>query len=126
MIGADKYYDIFNGKSQQIGRLYLQFHTHARGKCFEIFLLPEERIEKGDRLSSFKDVVEVYGMTQGQRGWTEEYGWIHKGKWVDDFYKIVAAKEIEIEKKRLLNKESSKQRKEEKESNTKKLLSNYK
>ena len=66
MKGADEYYDLFNGKSQQIGRLFLQFHTHARGKFFEIYLLPKGIEIKGNVISG-RDNVEIYGMTGGQR-----------------------------------------------------------
>jgi len=96
MKGADEYYDLFNGQSQQIGRLFLHPHTHARGKCFKIFLLPEGVEIEGNRVGR-RDNVCVYGVTGGQLGWTETYGWLYKGKWQDDFAKIVeerkAAKE---------------------------------
>ncbi len=97
MKGADEYYDLFSGKSQQIGRLFLQFHTHARGKCFEMYLLPEGVEIKGDRISG-RDNVEVYGETGGHRGWTETYGWLHTGKWQADFKAIVEKKKVELEK----------------------------
>ncbi len=111
MKGADEYYNLFNGDSQQIGRLFLRFHTHARGKCFEMYLLPE-----GEKNDSATSRVEIYGMTGGQRGWTESYGWLHKGKWQEDFYKIVeekkagkASAKLEAEKRK---KESDAQRKD--------------
>jgi len=44
--------------------------THARGKTFRIYLVDGE------------NTLEVYGVVRGQRGWTEEYGWRHKGTWV--------------------------------------------
>jgi len=95
MKGADEYYDLFKGQSQQIGRLFLQMHVHARGKCFEIFLLPEGVEIKGDRISG-RDNVEVYGVISGQRGWTESYGWLHTGKWQDDFFGIVELKKTDL------------------------------
>jgi len=101
MDGADKYYDLFDGKSQQIGRLFFRIHKHARGKCFHIFLLPEgeEVIKNRDNNPLNKNAVEVYGLTAGQRGWTESYGWLHEGKWQDDFYLIVEQKETDELKK---------------------------
>jgi hypothetical protein len=89
MKGADEYYDLFNGKSQVIGRLFLQFHKHARGKCFEMFVIPEGGEPNIYGHAPFGS-VEVYGMTGGQRGWTETYGWLHKGKWQDDFKALVS------------------------------------
>ena len=94
MKGADEYYDLFDGESQQLGRLYLQLRQHARGKCFEIKLMPDGMVGSGDYVAG-KDVVEVYGMVSGQRGWTEAYDWIHVGKWKDDFLAIVEQKKLE-------------------------------
>lgn len=45
--------------------------SHARGKTFFIYLIDEN-----------EKLFEVYGVTGGQRGWTEAYGWIRKGTWV--------------------------------------------
>ena len=125
MQGADDYYDLFNGKSQQIGRLFFQLSTHARGKCFEIFLLPKGVEAKGSTIGGVKDIVEVYGMTGGQRGWTETYGWLHKGKWQDDFSAIVEQKKVERETNRLKYEEKIKAAKEQKEGKVNGLLSSY-
>jgi hypothetical protein len=74
-------------------------HTHARGKCFSINVLPEKVSANDDtQLSQRGDWVEVYGMVSGQRGWTEEYGWLKKGPWVADFMK--ALEEAEAKKSR--------------------------
>ncbi len=91
MKGADEYYNLFNGKSQQIGRLFLQFRTHARGKCFEMYLLPEGFKIEGGRIVG-RDNVLIYGETGGESGWTETYGWLHKRKWQEDFKAIVEKK----------------------------------
>jgi uncharacterized protein CbrC (UPF0167 family) len=40
-----------------------------------------------------KNAVEVYGVTSGNPGWTETYGWLHTGKWVEDFERLVAERE---------------------------------
>ena len=124
MKGADEYYDLFNGKSQQIGRLFLQFHTHARGKCFEIYLLPKGIEIKGNVISG-RDNVEIYGMTGGQRGWTETYGWLHTGKWQDDFNLIVKQKEKTKDENSAMQKEEMKKRELTKKDNIDKLLSSY-
>ena len=96
MRGADEYYDLFNGKSEQIGRLYCLVHSHARGKCFDIFVLAEG-VEAESNRNFRNGSVEVYGMTGGQRGWTETYGWLHDGKWQEDFKEILASKKSKRE-----------------------------
>lgn len=125
MNGANEYYDLFKGESQQIGRLFLQFHTHARGKCFEMYLLPEGFSVKGDRIEG-RENVEIYGMVSGQRGWTESYGWLHTGAWVHDFNKIV--EDLKVKNKQLAKEslEASKASKADLDDNTKALLSTYK
>jgi len=125
MRGADEYYDLFKGKSEQIGRLFFQPHTHARGKCFEIFVIPDGIEVVGSTIDGANGSVEVYGVTGGQRGWTETYGWIHKGKWQEDFESIINMKRGEA-KDRLtaieLKKESTKTKNTER---TTELLSSY-
>jgi len=115
MKGADEYYDLFNGKSQQIGRLFLQFSTHARGKCFHIYLLPEG-VEQKSRYANGNDKVEIYGITSGNPGWTEVYGWLHTGKWQEDFLAIVEDKKMkkqaaEIREKIKIEAEDSEEKK---------------
>jgi len=52
--------------------------THARGKCFKIWIYENDNIK-----GTLKDNhLEVYGITGGQPGWTETYGWLHNGSWV--------------------------------------------
>jgi hypothetical protein len=94
MKGAREYAQMFSTK--QHGKLFLVSDSHARGKTFSIWILPsEEPINKMPW--TIKDAVQVYGITGGQPGWTETYGWLHDGKWKDDFAKLVAARKIEIE-----------------------------
>ncbi|RCX22885.1 hypothetical protein DFP94_101474 [Fontibacillus phaseoli] len=45
--------------------------SHARGRTFFIYLIDEE-----------EKLFKVYGITGGNPGWTETYGWLHKGTWV--------------------------------------------
>jgi len=125
MKGATEYYHLFKGRSQQIGRLYIQTRLHARGECFEIYLLPEGRIEKGQTLSSRKDVVELYGVTSGQRGWTETYGWLHKGKWQEDFNVIVEQKKDERSLKNQEFEDEEKEKKVLEKAEINKLLGTY-
>ena len=94
MRGATEYARMFSTK--QHGKLFLVSGSHARGKTFHIWILPsDEPINKMPW--TIKNAVEVYGITGGQPGWTETYGWLHDGKWKDDFAKLVVAREIEIE-----------------------------
>jgi hypothetical protein len=125
MHGATEYYNLFDRKSQQIGRLFLQLHSHARGKCFQIILLPDGVEIEGDYAIGTKDSVEVYGVTGGQPGWTEEYGWLHKGQWQDDFYQIVEQKRIEKKASEKQHTEKMKATEIEKKEKTDKLLSSY-
>lgn len=93
MQGAREYARMFS--SGQRGRLYLVSGTHARGRTFHIWVLPADTAIAGMPWS-LKDAVEVYGITGGQPGWTETYGWLHRGKWEQDFAALVAQRRIEI------------------------------
>lgn len=98
MRGAREYANMF--KTGQYGRLYIVSGSHARGKTFHIFVLPkgETGIPNGTNNAPLnKDAVEVYGIINGQPGWTENYGWIHEGKWIDDFSNICAVRKRELE-----------------------------
>ena len=41
--------------------------------------------------------LEVYGIVSGQPGWTEEYNWIHKGKWVESITNYLDNLKFEID-----------------------------
>ena len=96
MQGAREYATMFC--TGQHGRLYLSSHYHARGKTFHIYVLPEGEaaLPNGPNGPLNKDAVEVYGITGGQPGWTETYGWLHRGKWEQDFAALVEARRAEI------------------------------
>lgn len=133
MKGADEYYNLVS-KAYRLGvgelqivrscrddykykNIVFRLSTHARGKCFNIWLFKNEDIE--DFYSD--DHLEVYGIICGQPGWTEEYGWLVKGSWIkyiknyfEELRKQIAEKEyayeiaateraIEIEKQREKN-----------------------
>lgn len=87
MLGAKEYAELFP-TSVQYGRLYLLSGKHARGTTFHIFVLPEN-LHIQSSLWHLKDAVEVYGILGGQPGWTEYYGWLHRGKWEEDFDALV-------------------------------------
>ena len=90
MLGAKKYSGLFI--TGQYGKLYIAAGRHARGFTFHVQVLPEgvnARPNGEGNLCLNDDAVEVYGIVSGQAGWTERYGWIHEGKWQDDFNKLV-------------------------------------
>jgi uncharacterized protein CbrC (UPF0167 family) len=94
MQGANKYAKLFT--TGQYGKLYITSGSHARGYTFRIQILPEgeEAIPNGSQnMCLNKNAVEVYGVTSGNPGWTETYGWLHTGKWVEDFERLVAERE---------------------------------
>lgn len=97
MNGARKFADMF--QTGQIGRLYLVSGSHARGRTFHIYVLPEgvEPKPNGSQNAPLNaDAVEVYGIIGGQPGWTESYGWLYKGQWQEDFAKLVIARRAEL------------------------------
>lgn len=96
MKGANEYAKLF--KTGQHGRLYLVSSSHARGKTFHIYVLPEGEaaLPNSDNAPLNKNKVEVYGITGGQPGWTEEYSWLHHGKWEQDFAELVEKRRAAI------------------------------
>lgn len=91
MNGARQFAEYF--ETGQYGRFYIVSGCHARGKTFHIFILPEGVEARGNGPNNAclnTDAVEVYGIIGGQPGWTESYGWLHRGKWEDDFAALVA------------------------------------
>ena len=94
MQGAREYAKLFD--TGQYGQLYIVCDKHARGKTFHIYVLPEGVFAKSGRPWLIKDAVEVYGIISGQPGWTETYGWLHRGEWEKDFKRLVAQRRAEI------------------------------
>jgi hypothetical protein len=105
MNGARQFADYF--ETGQYGRFYIVSGRHARGKTFHIYILPEGSNGMGNGPNNpplNSDAVEVYGVIGGNPGWTESYGWLHHGKWEDDFANLVAeiiADRIQEEKRRI-------------------------
>jgi len=90
MKGAREYADLF--ETGQYGRCYFVSGEHARGKTFEIYVLPagEVAIPNGSMNPPLNNgAVCVYGVVSGQPGWTEYYGWLRNGLWQDDFHDLV-------------------------------------
>lgn len=84
----------------QYGNIYITSGSHARGKTLRIQVLPdgEKAIPNGSQNACLNETaVEVYGVISGNPGWTEVYGWIHQGKWCDDFQKLVDTRNQELE-----------------------------
>lgn len=126
MKGARKYANLL--KTGQYGKLYITSGKHARGSTFHIQILPEGEKAKPNgsgNLCLNSNAIEVYGIVSGQPGWTEEYGWLHEGKWQKDFKKLVKSKKLEIEVKNKLNKVTSENTAKEKSIREKELLSKY-
>lgn len=65
-------YDNHGGdaKCYRWGNVLFVIASHARGNTFFIYLIDENN-----------KLFKVYGITGGQPGWTETYGWLHKGTW---------------------------------------------
>lgn len=92
MNGAREYSKLF--KTGQYGRFYIVSGSHARGKTFHIYVLPEGEtaISNGQHNGPLnKDAVEVYGITGGQPGWTEAYGWFKEGLWIEEFNDLLGS-----------------------------------
>lgn len=86
MKGATEYSGLFT--IEQVGRLYIVPGSHARGETLQIWAMPSE--EPYAKMPwTHPEAVEVYGVTGGQLGWTECYGWLHAGKWQEDFAALV-------------------------------------
>lgn len=98
MKGASEFAKLFT--TGQHDRLYLVSSSHARGKTFHIYVLPEGVAAKSNGSGNAPlnaDAVEVYGVVDGNPGWTESYGWKHKGPWQQDFEAMVKRRNDELE-----------------------------
>jgi len=127
MEGADRYCRAFK-ENVQLGRFFLVPSSHARGDTFHLYILPEgeKAIPNGRSNAPLnKDRVEVYGIISGQPGWTEKYGWLHKGKWVEDFEAIVTSVEIETNTKKLEQEAAEKSKESADQISTERLLYTY-
>lgn len=126
MKGAREYAKLF--KTGQYGKLYITVGRHARGHFFHIQILPEgeDAIPNGESNPCINDnAVEVYGIIGGQPGWIEQYGWLHEGKWQQNFNELVEKRKIEIAaKNKAWSEEIAKQQFANK-NKINKLLNNY-
>lgn len=127
MMGADEYCKVFK-KIEQFGKLLLVPSSHARGATFYIYILADgiKYDEKNCSSPQYRsDSVEVYGVLGGHRGWTEYYGWIHKGPWCEDFENILKNRKDEIEKANILWLKKIKEKDDKDKLKIKSLLDNY-
>ena len=126
MLGAREYSNLF--ETGQYGRLYIISGSHARGRTFRIQVLPEgEEAEPNGSGNPClnRDAVMVYGVVAGNPGWTESYGWLHRGPWVQDFETMVKERRANLELQSAeINKNIAKA-KEERLAREKELLSSY-
>ena len=122
MNGAREYAGIF--QTGQYGKLYLVCGNHARGRTFHIYVMPSETKHIGMPCTC-KEAVEVYGIVSGQPGWTETYGWLHRGKWINDFDRLVADRLASIAEHRRRQQENKKEEALTEKEQTLQLLSNY-
>ena len=126
MQGARKYAELFN--TGQIGRLYITSGSHARGTTFHIQVLPEgvkANRNGGPNMCTNDGAVEVYGVTGGQPGWTERYGWLHEGKWQEDCQILVGKAIFDKEAKEKVASKMSKQIAETEDERVTNLLAGY-
>lgn len=123
MRGAREYAELF--KAEQHGRLYLLPGSHARGRTFHIWVLPADRAVTNEDPWRVPGAVEVYGILGGQPGWTEYYGWLHRGKWEDDFAKIVATRKAVLQSRHEQEQIALEHRAQEERSRVAKLLADY-
>ena len=124
MNGADKFYNLFP-RPQQHGKLYLYPDKHARGKTFSIYVMPSSDVISKPYPWLVEGAIEVYGVIGGHRGWTEYYGWLHEGKWQDDFEELVKARELEVEKAKETKEQKLIAEENKKKERVKSLLSQY-
>lgn len=122
MNGAREYASLFN--EEQHGRLYLVPGSHARGRTFDVWVLPNDQPVNPRALLS-SGAVKVYGAVGGQPGWTEYYGWIHRGPWEADFQVLVKKRKAEIATKNKSRAEAELERKEAEEQRVRSVLDSY-
>jgi hypothetical protein len=126
MEGAYKYGKLFN--TGQYGRLYITSSSHARGYTFRIQILPEGETAKTNGSGNTclnSNAIEVYGVISGRPGWTEAYGWLHKGKWQKDFEKLVVIQEEEVKQRFEKDRDALIKNAKETKLRAKNLLDNY-
>lgn len=125
MNGAREYARLF--KTGQYGNLFITTGEHARGKTFHVQILPDGEKAKSNygNMCTNESAVEVYGIISGHPGWTESYGWKHKGPWQSDFEKLVVSMRLAKEEQDRINSATSAEAEEERRNNVQKMLDAY-
>ncbi len=121
MNGAREYALLFN--SGQYGQLYLHSGSHARGKTFRIWVIPEG-LQITEPWHDHR-AVEVYGITGGQPGWSETYGWLHYGKWQQEFAELVEKRYAETKRTKEEWHREVEEKEEKERARIAQLLENY-
>lgn len=111
MKGAKEYAELFS--SGQYGKLRIESGQHARGKTFHIYIG-----EPGNE-------VEVYGIKDGQPGWTEWYGWKYSGRWQEDFENEVVKRKKLMEENNNFDQELAAKKQQAETDKIEKILNQY-
>src|SRR3990167_2107515 len=83
MNGAHEFSALFGEGEFTHGKLLLVSGCHARGNYFHVYISNPDGTK-----------TEVYGILGGHPGWTEYYGWLHHGKWQEDFAKVCEEQQL--------------------------------
>lgn len=129
MKGTEKYWDYVEAGLH--GRLWISKGTHARGNTLRVFVVPDGATIGPNGPPSNAPIcdppaVEVFGILRGQPGWTEEYGWKHKGPWVEDFEKLIESGRLDAEHKAAMREAKDADEYERRITEEKTVLDNYK
>ena len=131
MQGADKYYNLITkaynynikglnkidcggyGEGYKENNIVFILSEHARGKTFNIWVYETSDIQ--DALND--EHLEVYGVTSGNLGWTEAYGWLVNGSWkniIEGYFSYLEQEIHNIEESNQIqaNKQKEKDKKE--------------
>lgn len=122
MNGAREFSGLFD--VEQVGRLYIVPGRHARGETLHIWVMPSDE-PHGRTPWTHPDAVEVYGVTGGQPGWTESYGWLHAGKFQEDFAALVTQRRAAAEERRIAREQAKAAAQAAERDRKAKLLSGY-
>lgn len=116
-----KYARLF--KTGQYDRLYiLSLNYGYIHKGLDIYVLPKDRIAIIDFINKppiNENIVKVYGVVDNK------HDWLHKGKWCEDFNKLVEQKQQEHSEKTKERERMFKTKIEAEQKKIKKLLAAY-
>ena len=127
MKGATEYKGLFKRGLTQHGKLLISYGDHARGETMMISVIPCGTVitDLPEHERHVTPRVKVYDVISGQRGWTEVYGWIESGPWVDDFNALVDSLRAEKEKRESAHNEEAERKEAERIDDKNSLLSGY-